>query len=337
MANKLNGAVAVITGASSGIGRATALAFAANGTIVVVAARRETALRDLVAEIERGGGKALAVPTDVTDERAVQRLAERAVRQFGKIDIWVNNAGVILYGPLAETPMADYRRVMETNFFGCVHGSRAALKVFKERGRGTLINLSSVVTRMPQPYASAYVASKHAVHALGMCLRQELLLAKAKDVHVVNVLPAAIDTPLFGHAGNYTGRTPKAPPPVYDVDLVAKAIVKAAKNPRRDVYAGSAGPLVNLQMKFAPGMVEKSAAMLVDKGGFENIPTSSTSGNLFEPMISGAGTDGGEKASGSSAVRRVAAAGAIAVPAFAVARRLLQSNAQEMKTDTSPH
>ncbi len=327
MGLKLKGAVAVITGASSGIGRATALAFAAKGSSVVVAARREGALRDLVAEIERNGGRALAVPTDVTDEMAVQQLAERAVQQFGKIDIWVNNAGVILYGPLNETPMADYRRVMETNFFGCVHGSRAALDVFKDQGTGTLINLSSVVTRLPQPYASAYVASKHAVHTLGMCLRQELMLAKAKNIHVVNVLPAAIDTPLFQHGGNYTGRTPKAPPPVYDVDVVAKAIIKAATNPGRDVYAGSAGPLVNLQMKFAPGMVEKSAAQLVDKGGFEDTPTTSTSGNLFKPMVAGSGTSGGWKPSGSSPVMRFAKAGAVVVPAVALARRLLQRTA----------
>ncbi len=327
MANKLKGAVAVITGASSGIGRATALAFAARGTSVVVAARRESALRTLVAEIERTGGKALAVATDVTDEKAVQRLAQRAGQQFGKIDIWVNNAGVILYGPFTETPLEDYRRVMETNFFGCVNGSRAALTVFQKQGNGTLINLSSMVTRLPQPYASAYVASKHAVHALGKCLRQELLLAKAKDIHVVNVLPAAIDTPLFQHGGNYTGRKPQPPPPVYDVDVVAGAILKAATNPKRDIYAGRAGMLVNLQSKFAPGMVEKSAATLVDKGGFEDTPAEPTSGNLFAPMTTGSGTSGGWKPSGSSPVKRLAKAGAVALPAIALARRFLQRTA----------
>lgn len=171
MARNLKDAVVVITGASSGIGRASALAFAGKGAAVVVAARRDAALNDLVTEIEGMSAKVLAVPTDVTDEDAVQHLADEAVQRFGKIDVWVNDAGVILYGPFTETPLADYRRVMETNFFGCVNGSRAALKVFQEQGNGTLINLSSVVTRLPQPYASAYVASKHAVHALGMCLR----------------------------------------------------------------------------------------------------------------------------------------------------------------------
>ncbi len=328
MAAKLKGAVAVITGASSGIGRATALAFAAKGTKVVVAARREQALNDLVAEIERTGGQALAVPTDVTDEQAVLDLANAAIQAFGRIDIWVNDADVILYGSVTDTPMADVRRLMEVNFIGHVHGARAALPVFREQGSGTLINLSSVVTRLPQPYASAYVASKHAVHALSESLRQELMLAGDKDIHVVNVLPAAIDTPLFQHGGNYTGRRPVPPPPVYPVDVVAKAIVKAATHPKRDIHAGRAGHLVNLQAKFMPGMVERTAAMLVDKGGFEDTPTASTSGNLFDPMTAGADVSGGWKPSGPSKARRLATIGAVSVPLAALGRAVWKRNQQ---------
>ncbi|MDQ3656315.1 MAG: SDR family oxidoreductase [Chloroflexota bacterium] len=328
MAAKLKGRVAVITGASSGIGRATALAFAAKGTKVVVAARREQALNDLVAEIERTGEQALAVPTDVTDEQAVLDLANAAIQAFGRIDIWVNDAGVILYGSVTDTPMADVRRLMEVNFIGHVHGARAALPVFREQGSGTLINLSSVVTRLPQPYASAYVASKHAVHALSESLRQELMLAGDKDIHVVNVLPAAIDTPLFQHGGNYTGRRPVPPPPVYPVDVVAKAIIKAATRPKRDIHAGRAGHLVNLQAKFMPGMVERTAAMLVDKGGFEDTRTASTSGNLFEPMTAGADVSGGWKPSGPSKARRLATASALAVPLAALGRTVWKRNQQ---------
>lgn len=322
MAVKLKGAVAVITGASSGIGRATALKFASKGTTVVVAARREEALNDLVSEIERSGGRALAVPTDVSDEQAVQRLAEQAVQTFGKIDIWVNNAGVLLYGSVTDVPMTDVRRLMEINFIGQMHGARAALPVFRAQGSGTLIDVSSVVTRMPQPYSSAYVASKHAVQALGQVLRQELLLAGEKNIHVVNVLPAVIDTPIFQSAGNYTGRQPKAPPPVYPAKDVADAIVRAAINPQRNVYAGRAGLMANLQAKVMPGAVERSAAQLVDKGGFEDTPTSPSSGNLFAPAASNADVSGGWKASGPSKARRLATVGAVAVPVATLAQGL---------------
>lgn len=326
MARNLKDAVVVITGASSGIGRATALAFADKGAAVVVAARRDAALDDLDAEIERNGGRALAVPTDVTDEQAVQRLADRTVERFGKIDVWVNDAAVMLFAPFVDAPLADYRRVMDVNFFGYVHGARAALPVFQKQGNGTLINVSSVVTRMPQPYTSAYVASKHAVHALGESLRQELTLAGAKDIHVVNILPAVIDTPLFQHAANYTGRRPKTFPPVYPAENVANAIVRAATHPKRDVYVGNAGRLLNLQMKFMPAAVKRAAATMVDKGHLDDTPAPSTSGNLFKPMMAGADVSGGWKATGSSRAKRLATVGVVAVPLAAAARRMWKRN-----------
>ncbi len=327
MATRLKDAVVVITGASSGIGRATALAFAAKGASVVVAARREGALQTLVAEIAGKGGLALAVPTDVTDEQAVQRLADQAVQRFGKIDVWVNNASVMLFAPFTDAPLADYRRVMDVNFFGYVHGARAALAEFRKQGHGTLINVSSVVTRMPQPYTSAYVASKHAVHALGESLRQELTLAGAKDIHVVNVLPAVIDTPLFQHAANYTGRRPRTFPPVYPAKNVANAIVRSANHPKRDVYVGNAGRLLNMQMKFMPAAVERAAATMVDKGHLEDTPTPSTSGNLFEPMKEGADVSGGWKVVKSSPMKQLATVGAVAVPLVAAARRMSKRHA----------
>ncbi len=324
MGRNLKNSVAVITGASSGIGRATALEFAGKGTAVVVAARREEALNDLVSEIERHGGRALAVPTDVSDEQAVLRLADQAVQAFGKIDIWVNNASVMMFAPLLDAPLDDYRRVMDVNFFGYLYGTRAALTVFQAQGSGTLINVSSVVTRMPQPYTSAYVASKHAVHALGQSVRQELTLAGAKDIHVVNVLPAVIDTPLFQHAANYTGREAKTFPPVYPAKNVAKAIVRAAARPKREIYVGNAGRLMNLQMKFMPGLAERGAATMVDKGHLGDTPVAPTSGNLFEPMKLGSEVSGGWKASKSSPARRLATVGAVSVPLVALAQRALK-------------
>jgi NADP-dependent 3-hydroxy acid dehydrogenase YdfG len=311
MTRAIQESVAVVTGASSGIGRATALALASEGASVVVASRRANELDALVAEIERQGGTALAVPTDVTDQQAMLDLANRAVERFGRIDIWVNNAGVILIGAFADTPAEDYRRVIETNFFGQVHGARAVLPVFREQGAGFLINIASLDARAPQPHASAYIASKHAVRALGMSLRQELLLEGQKDIHVVTILPATIDTPIFQHAANYTNRKVVAPPPVYPADEVVDAIFAGIRDPRPEIYAGRAGRGANLFMKLMPGATERVAAELVHVQEVEGTVVPSTSGNLFEPSGDDGRVSGGWRSDrGSAWPRRLALTGA---------------------------
>jgi NAD(P)-dependent dehydrogenase (short-subunit alcohol dehydrogenase family) len=210
---KLDGAVVVVTGASSGIGRATGLAFAQRGARVVLAARRAAALEELARECQAAGGQALPVPTDVTDEGAVAELARRPVERFGRIDIWVNNAGVYLLGSLEATPPEAFRRVLETNFFGYVHGARAVLPHFRDQGHGVLINNASVYSHVGAPWLTAYVSSKFAVRGFSEALCQEL--ADLADVHVCTVSPSPIDTPIFASAANYSGRTVKAPPPTY--------------------------------------------------------------------------------------------------------------------------
>ena len=246
MPRKIEESVVVITGASSGIGRATALAFARRNAAVVLAARRENLLREVEAECERLGGRALVVPTDVTDEAAVQALARRAVEHFGRLDVWVNNAAVTVLGRFDETPADVYRRVIETDLFGYIHGARAALPSFHAQGGGVLINNASMVTKLPQPYASAYVVAKHGVRGLALSLRQELSLEGAADIHVCTVMPATIDTPFFQHAGNYTGRATRAMPPVYPVEKVANTIVRLADKPRRETFVGASGRMLNL-------------------------------------------------------------------------------------------
>ena len=318
MPKKIRDSVVVITGASSGIGRATALACARRGATVVAAARREGLLEDLANECERLGGRALAVPTDVTDEEAVNALARKAVENFDRLDVWVNNAGVTLFSRLEEAPIEEYRGVFETNLFGYVYGARAALPYFREQGSGVLINNDSVVAKASQPYTSAYVTSKFAVRGLSECLREELILDGAKDIYVCTIMPASIDTPFFQHGANYTGRAPKALNPVYDAEKVAKAIIRCAQRPKREVIVGNAGRMLALQHTLSLGLYERQAARQIDKDHFRDEPASSTSGNLFEPLAEGTEVSGGWKnADGTVSARRMALAGAAAAAAGA--------------------
>ena len=320
MAKKLKGVVVVITGASSGIGQATALMFAEQGANVVLAARREWALRDVAMECERRGGQALPVPTDTTEERAVQELARRAVEHFGRIDVWLNNAAVGLFSRFEEAPMADFRRVIETDLFGYVYGARTVLPLFYQRGRGTLINVGSIMSEVPGPYVSAYAIAKHGVRALGECLRQEAQLAGADDVKICTVMPATIDTPFFQHAANYTGRAVKAMPPVYPADSVAKTIVDLVHHPQREVVVGNAGRLMVTQQTLAPGMSERMLATMVDRQHLADAPAAPTSGSLFSPMGQGPSIGGGWR-NGSSKTRKLATALAVGIPAALVWRQ----------------
>jgi NAD(P)-dependent dehydrogenase (short-subunit alcohol dehydrogenase family) len=321
MAKKLKDLVVVITGASSGIGQATALEFAEQGASVVLAARREWALREVAVECERRGGRALHVPTDVTDEAAVHELARRALEHFGRIDVWVNNAAVGLFSRFEDAPIVDFRRVIETDLFGYVYGARAVLPLFYRRGRGVLINVGSVMSEVPGPYVSAYTIAKHGVRALGESLRQEIQLAGAHDIKVCTVMPATIDTPFFQHAANYTGRAVKAMPPVYPAELVATTIVDLVEHPRREVVVGNAGRLMTLQQSLAPGLNERMLATMVDRQHLEDSPAPPTSGSLFSPMGRGASIEGGWRSpNGTSKARKLATALLLGIPVALVWR-----------------
>ena len=298
MAQQLRDSVVVITGASSGIGRATARAFARKGAAVVLAARRAGLLRELAAECEGLGGRALAVPTDVTDPAAVADLARAAVARFGRIDVWVNNAAVHLFGRLEDHPAAATRRLIETNVLGYTYGAQAAIGHFRARGKGVLINVASAVAEVPQPYAAAYVMSKHAVRALSRTLRQELWLDGMRDIQVCPVMPATVDTPLFRHGANYSGRAVKAMPPVYTPEGIADAIVRLATRPKAELVPGAATRSVAGLHRLIPGLVERAMARQVDQLHIvrgEPGPTD-FEGNLFEPMAAGAEARDGWKA-----------------------------------------
>ncbi|PZG10248.1 SDR family oxidoreductase [Nonomuraea aridisoli] len=321
---RLNDKVVVITGASSGIGRATALAFAAKGAAVVLGARGQEALEQTVRECVRRGGRAVAVPTDVSDAHAVQRLAGQAAARFGGVDVWVNCAAVTLFGPFDQVPLEDFRRVLDVNIMGYVHGARAALPHLRQRGGGLLVNVSSIAGAVAQPYAHAYTMSKHAIQALGSSLRQELRLRGADDVRVCTVMPAVIDTPLFQHAANRTGRRVLAMPPVYSAERVAHAIVALVRRPRREVVVGPMGRFLVAQAKLAPGLTEKMMASQVERAHLAHEePAEVTPGNLYEPAPGPGSVRGGWHGRRRTAVRRALALAAL-VGTVTAARRVLR-------------
>src|SRR5829696_5939329 len=327
MGRKFDGAVVVVTGASSGIGRATGLAFADRGARVVVAARRADALEELARQCEAAGGQALAVPTDVTDQAAVAELARRAVERFGRIDVWVNNAGVYLLGLLEATPPEAFRRVLETNFFGYVHGARAVLRHFREQGHGVLINNASVYSHLAAPWLTAYVSSKFAVRGFSEALRHEL--ADLPDVHVCTVSPSPIDTPIFASAANYSGRAVKAPPPTYPPEQVANAILASALHPERERVVGGAGRLVTVTEMVASRRFERVNRRYVDALQFTTGPAPATDGNLYAPSSNRhARTRGGwrRRPDPPIAVRRVVAAGLVGAGSLVVARIATRSS-----------
>jgi NAD(P)-dependent dehydrogenase (short-subunit alcohol dehydrogenase family) len=326
MGRKLDGAVVVVTGASSGIGRATGLGFAERAARVVLAARRADALEDLARECEAAGGQALAVPTDMTNRAAVAELARRAVERFGHIDVWVNNAGVYLLGSLEATPPEAFRQVLETNFFGYVHGARAVLPHFRHQGHGVLINNASVYSHIGAPWLSAYVSSKFAVRGFSEALRQEL--ADLPDVHVCTVSPSPTDTPIFASAANYSGRTVKAPPPTYPPEQVASAILASALHPKRERVVGGAGRLATLMETVAPRRFERVNRRYVNRLQFAAEPAPATDGNLYAPASDGrAEARGGwrRRPDPPPQLRRLAAVGLLAAGSLTIARILTRS------------
>jgi short-subunit dehydrogenase len=254
LARDIGEQVVVITGASSGIGRETALEFGRHGAKLVLAARNSEALDTLVAEVQRIGGLAVAVPVDVSDYGQVTELAARAVQRFGRIDTWVNNASVSTYGTVEQTDIEEIRRLIEVNLLGEIYGMKVALPHLRATG-GTIINVSSTLGKRAVALQAAYCAAKHGVVAFGEALRLELRHAQV-PVAVVDVLPSSINTPLFEHARSRMGVLPRPIPPVYEPRVVAEAIVEAAQRPQREVFAGFAGRLLAAAQRISPVLVD---------------------------------------------------------------------------------
>ena len=276
----LNKQVIVITGASSGIGLATAKLAARRGAQVVLVSRDEEDLARAVREIQERGASAVHLVADVADQAAMQRVARDVVVQFGRIDTWINNAGVTVYGLIEEVPTEDARRLFETNYWGVVNGSLAALPHLRSGG-GALINLGSVLSDTGYPLQGHYTASKHAVKGLTDSLRLEVEKSGA-PVCITLIQPAAIDTPYPEHAKNHLGFEAKHMPPVYAPEVVAKAILHCAERPERNVLVGGSGKVFSTSEKFAPRLFDRMKEATSFHGQLTDRPARSGD-TLFHP------------------------------------------------------
>ena len=273
--------VIVITGASSGIGLGTAKLAAERGARVVLVSRDEEDLATAAREIRAAGGWAAHQVADVADLQAMHRVARTVVAEHGRIDTWINNAGVTIYGLIEEVPLEDARQLFETNYWGVVNGSLAALPHLRSAG-GALINVGSVLSDTGYPLQGHYTASKHAVKGFTDSLRLEVEKSGA-PVAVTLIQPAAVNTPYPEHARNHLGVEAKHMPPVYAPEVVAKAILRCAEKPARNVLVGGSGKFFSTTEKLAPRLFD----LMKEATGFRGQVTDTPSrggDTLFRPM-----------------------------------------------------
>jgi short-subunit dehydrogenase len=292
----VSGKVVVITGASSGFGKGTARELARRGASVVIAARRGGLLDDLARECEAAGGRAVPVTTDVSDAREVGRLGERAVDEFGRIDVWINNAGVGALGRFERVPLADHVQVIATDLLGTLYGSYVAYRRFIEQEAGILINVASELGQHTVPYYTSYAAAKHGVVGLSQALRQEIAQNRLDGIHVCLVMPTAHDTPFFDHAANYTGHEVTAPAPLHDPQNVVETLVRLAADPRDQEIVGADGVIKILMKKIVPGLEEKLAAKQLHRTQMERPPAAGPSpGAVQAPIQQGTEVSAGRR------------------------------------------
>ena len=283
----------VVTGASGGIGRATATAFGARGARVALIARGEAGLAGAAADVERAGGKALVLPTDVADADAVFAAAERAEAELGPIDTWVNVAFTSVFAPFSEIQPDEYRRVTEVTYLGYVYATMAALKLMKPRDRGTIVQVGSTLAYRGIPLQTAYCGAKHAIQGFHEALRCELLHNKS-GIRVTMVQMPAVNTPQFSWVLTRLPKHAQPVPPIYQPEFAARAVLYAADHPkRREYWVGSTTMATLAANAIAPGLLDRYLGRTGFSSQQTNQPAPQSDGNLWQPADGPDGHDYG--------------------------------------------
>jgi NAD(P)-dependent dehydrogenase (short-subunit alcohol dehydrogenase family) len=279
------GRVVVITGGSSGIGRATALACARRGDRLVLAARAPESLRAAERECRAAGAETLVVPTDVAHQDQVDALLAAAVERFGRIDAVVHSVTVVAYGRFEEVPAAAFDRVIATTLTGTANVSRSALRAFRDQGGGKLVLVGSLLGKIVTPYMSSYVTAKWAIQGLARTLQIEARETPGIEISLVS--PGGVDTPVYHQAAGYSGRDGRPPPPVDPPEKVARAILRCLDHPRREASVGLANPVVVFGFRALPAVFDAIVAPLMRLGGLDRRLSEVDEGNVFEPRPDG--------------------------------------------------
>ena len=289
----LQGKVIVITGASSGFGKGAALELAKEGAKLALAARRDELLDELANQCRAAGGEAIVCPADVSKRDDVERLCEETIRAFGRIDVWVNNAGTAAIGPFERIPLDIHEGIIATNLLGTLYGSWFAYRQFLEQRAGILINIASELGFGSVPYYNSYTASKHGVIGLSDSIRQEVKQNGIEGVHICTIMPTAHDTSFFVHAGNYSGHEVTPPKPLHDPRHVVDAIVRLARNPEDKEIVGADGVVKLVMNNVLPRVAEKMGAKVMHRTIENAPPAGDTPGAVLEPVPEGTTVSGG--------------------------------------------
>ncbi len=284
--------VVVITGASAGVGRAVAREFGRHGAAVGLLARGRDGLEGARRDVEAAGGKGLVVPTDVADDQQVEQAAERVERHLGPIDVWINNAMVSVLSPVADMTAEDYRRVTEVTYLGYVYGTMAALRRMRPRDRGVIVQVGSALAYRAIPLQSAYCAAKHAIQGFTESLRSELIHDRS-HIHVTTVQLPAVNTPQFSWIKCRMPRQPQPVPPIYQPEVIARAVYWAAHHRRRELAVGYSTVQAILGDKVIPGLLDRYLARVGYEAQQTNEPIEpDRRDNLHDPLPGDHGAHG---------------------------------------------